>query len=195
MAGAKIENLPTPTSEAAPTPKDLAALKPAHEHQLIRLRNVEGFTVHLGSGDLKVGAEARCDRMPGLDDPQSFLLPSFTPLQVTGGAHQALKDFRLVPRMQHEESHTLENMLLYTIHSGIIHLLVKNMSPPEQYVRLTEHVFTQTVFSFIESRGAGTKALFLEMTGECVVYPVWIDLLDSFVDLFVAILVPNRDAY
>ncbi len=54
MARAEVENLPLPTMPAAAAAEHFAAFKPADEHLLIRLGNIEAFTVHLLMGSLRV---------------------------------------------------------------------------------------------------------------------------------------------
>src|SRR5215216_724677 len=90
VTGAEVEDPtpPPPVTQAAP--EDLPPSEPAHEDELVRLRDVEGLAVHL-LFELYVFADSLRYGMPRRDYPEPLRVV-VAPLEVAGCAHELLED-------------------------------------------------------------------------------------------------------
>lgn len=93
MAGTKIENAPASPVIAATRSKNLSALNPTNENQVVRLRDIEGLAVHFRLGNNNGFRQALCNGMCGVDNPYPFTLAAFmlAPAKIAGGTHEPSK--------------------------------------------------------------------------------------------------------
>ena len=84
MAGTEVEHFPLPSVVAAAASEHFPSLKPADEHQLVGLRDVEPLSVHLLVRDDDLLVQALHNRMARVDHPQDLLLSVLSPFQVPG---------------------------------------------------------------------------------------------------------------
>src|SRR5690606_9113246 len=105
------------------------------EHLLLRRRRREGLAVHLLLRQLEAAAHALRDRMAGIADPESLALGRLAPAQRASRAHESLEELREMPRVQDDQTHPLEDARLRPLDHPVVHLAVRLVSPPDQYVR------------------------------------------------------------
>ena len=58
--------------------------------------------------------------------------------ETSASAHQPTERFRVVPGMEHDESHAFQHALLNSVDQGVTDLLMGNMPPPEEYLGILE---------------------------------------------------------
>src|SRR5262249_23035962 len=157
VAGAEIEYFAAPTLVAAAATEDFAALEPAYEDQHVRCGNIKWLAVHLLLGDFDIISDAFHNRMSWFAHPQPFGLSGLAPFQIAGSAHHSLEKFRFMARMQHEQTHPIQYILLYAIHHMILDFIVQHVAPPRQDIGLAQHVIGQAMLWLVEScRAHGT---------------------------------------
>ena len=172
-------------------------LKPAHEHQLIRLRNCEGLAVHfLAVCQINVLADAGSDGMRRVDIPKNFVLV-VTPQQIAGGTDDCLEDLGVVTGVQCDEAHALAVYALSDFLDQFIrHLAVCNVTPPQQHVCVIEHLIRQTVIRVVQRCGADIQLVVdIQLAQKLCnqsMQAFGINFGDSGLALLVAIFVPDR---
>jgi hypothetical protein len=57
----------------------------------------------------------------------------------------------MMPRMEHDQSHTLQHVLLDAVDQSVTHLLMGNVPPPEEYIGVIENFFAQTFIGIVEA--------------------------------------------
>src|SRR5258707_9820405 len=139
-AGEKIENLALSTRITAAAAEDLAAAEPADQDQAFRLGNIEVLAVHLFVLQLKVFSNACDNGMARLYHPQALMIVALAPSQIARSAQQTPENLGEVPGMQHNQSHACQNPLLHTLHNLVGHLVMREMSPPDQHIGSLEHL-------------------------------------------------------
>ena len=88
VARAEVEHAAGASIKTAPGAENLAAGEARNEHQLVGLRDVEEFPVHLLGLDGEDGRDPPRDRMGGIDGPNELALANRTPPQVAARPHQ-----------------------------------------------------------------------------------------------------------
>ena len=136
----------------------LAALEPAHEDQLVRGRDVEVLAVHLLLRQDEGLAEALGDRMRRVHDPQALAAAVLPPLEVAGRAHQPLEDPREVARVQDDQAHPVEDPGVDPVDDVVAHLVMRDVAPPGQHIRLGEDRVGQAVVRLVERRRPDLEA-------------------------------------
>ena len=76
---------------------------------------------------------------------------------------------------------------------GVVDLVVGQVTPPGQHVRLGEDRVGQAVLRFVERRRANVEARGAQAVGDDVVDAIGIDRPDRLVGALVAVFVPDRD--
>jgi hypothetical protein len=56
-------------------------------------------------------------------------------------AHQPTEEFRVVPGMEHDESHAFGHALLNLVDQSVTDILMGNMPPPQKYIGIVEELF------------------------------------------------------
>lgn len=136
---------------ATAAPEYFATGEPAHHHQIVGSGDIEALAVHF-FGELEVLGHAGRNWMAGLDDPDPLDVIRLAPLEVTGGAHQRLEDFREMARMQHNQAHTtFDHMFFDPDHDVVLDGVVGHMPPPHQHVGLGQYSLAQPMFGVIQS--------------------------------------------
>src|ERR1700737_1134414 len=141
VSGGEIENFAVAAFPSATGAKNIAAFKPRNENNFIRRRNGEWFAVHLAVFDFEITIDAACDGMRGIANPNAFFLSGFTPGERATRAHEALENFRVMRRVQGDETHTLPDAFDHTIDNGIGNSTVRHGAPPPEHGGLFEKLF------------------------------------------------------
>ena len=136
MARLEEEHPPGPPVPATPRPEDLATGERRDEDQFIRRWNVEGFRVHLFSGNHEPIAQTSRDRVILLNHPHMRRLLVLTP---SGNASRMSKQFLegtgIQRRVQGKEPHpTLLHVTENAFQSCILNLAVLQVSEPHKNV-------------------------------------------------------------
>src|ERR671911_1332964 len=110
VAGTEVED-PTPPPPVTQTaPEDFPPSEPAHEDELVRLRNVEGLAVHL-LFELYILADTLGYGMPRRDYPEPLGVV-VAPLEVARRTHEPLEDPGEVARVEDDQAHAAEHPLV-----------------------------------------------------------------------------------
>ena len=93
------------------------------------------------------------DRVAGVDDPEALALAGLAPLEVAGGAHQALEDLGEVAGVEDDQAHAVEDPLLDAIDDLVVDLAVGLVAPPEEDVGASARRSAQAVLGLVEGGG------------------------------------------
>ncbi|MMZ60509.1 hypothetical protein D1872_226080 [compost metagenome] len=155
MTRAEIEDLAQPSLIAAAAAENFAALEPGDEHQLIRGRDFKAFAVHFFLWNFNILAQSPRDRMARLNDPDPLFFPVIPPFQRSGvRSHQAAENLGGMPRVKHNQSHAVQHLLPDPLDDRIADFVMRHMAPPEQHVRLLQHLVRQPMLRLIQHRGS-----------------------------------------
>ena len=196
MAGLKVKYpavSPVPHTSAS---EHLSAREPGKKQRLIRFRDIEALTVHFRVLQFKIVSDPLGDGMIGSDIPQPLLFSRFSPFQRAAGAHQQFERLGQMRGVQGDKAHSLQHPLMHPPCDLIRQVIVGFMAPPDQHVSAVQHLLSQTRLRLIQSRGANPV---LRVRGDklrqCPVNPLGINRRHSFVDFFMAELVPYRNIF
>jgi hypothetical protein len=97
--------------------------------------------------------------------------------------------------MERDEAHLAHiNAALYLGYESIVYLSVSHMSPPDENVGIVKHLVGKALIGIVEGGEGDLIAGLGEELTDASVNAVGIYGLDGLLGLFVAELVPNRDA-
>src|SRR6266540_3329488 len=193
----EVEHPALAAAVAAAGPEHLAAGERAHEHQLVRLRDVEQLAVHLLALDHQRMRDALGDRVAGGNRPEQLAVVVGPPLERAGGAHQPDEDLAEVGRVQRDQAHPGQHVPLDPLDHSAAALAMRGVTPPGEHVGPGEHVVGQPVLRLLEPRRTDhdVGAEFRPQAGrDGLVHGVRVDLLDRGVALVVHVLAPDGDA-
>jgi hypothetical protein len=192
VTGLEVEDLSLATVPAITAAEDLATFEPADEHLFLRRGNVEIFTIHFLVGELDDLGNAMCNGVVRIHAPHVAFLGFFAPREGARCSHETLERLREVARVQGDETHAIEDPVLYLIDDVVLHLVVRAMPPPDQDVGLVKNIAPEAVLFLVESRGLDIHVrLFFQEISNRVVNSLGIDRLDEARLDLVAILVPD----
>ena len=134
VARTEIKDLAVAAFPGAAAPENFAAFKPGEKNDLVRRRDGERFAIHLGVLDFETAIDPAGDRMPGIANPETLPFARLAPGERTARAHQALEDFRVMRRVQRDESHPFPDAAEHTLDDRVLHLAVRGVTPPEEDV-------------------------------------------------------------
>ena len=185
MAGLEVEDLARAAVVAETRAEDEAVLEPAAEDQLVGLGHVEGLAVQLLK-EVEVVGNARGDGVSGEEIPHDLVLVA-APGEVAVGAHHLLEDLGVVTRVEDDETHLAHvDTLADALHQTVVHLMVRHVTPPEQYVGLVQHLIGQTLVGVVQrgeadvQRGIVSLQKGLDQTVDAVGVDVAAGLLQLF---------------
>src|ERR671932_133065 len=115
VARAEVEDATAPAHKATATAEHLPATEGADKHQLVGLRDIEVFAVHLLPRDHERLRHARRNGMAGVDRPDDLAIVGLAPAQGAARAHQADKWLGEVPRMQEKKALSREHPPLHLV--------------------------------------------------------------------------------
>ena len=194
MAWAEVKHAARATPVGRARAEHLAAGEPRDKHEFIGFRDVEVLAVHLFRLERDAITQPGGDRMPWGNHPEVLAVGGFAPFQVATGAHQALENLGEMPGVQDHHAHTLHDMGVNTLDNFVVDLVVRQVAPPEEHVRLLEHVNAEAMLGFIKGGGAHLEPGGAQGTGDGAVNPLWVDFRNFGVLLLVAVFVPNGDS-
>ena len=178
MAGLEVEDPAHAARPGAAGAEHLAAGEPADEHQIVGLGNVEVLAVHLLVGQLEGLGNAPGDGMGGAGAPHAGAI-ALAPLEAAGGAQNRLHGLGRMGGMQADEAHALEHSVLHALHDLIGNAIVRHVRPPDQHVRVIQHLLRQAALGHAQRHGAHDHVLFLLEEGlQRVVQSVGMHLAD-----------------
>src|SRR5437868_9183895 len=139
VAGAKVKDFSIATFPGATGAKNFAPFKPGDENNLIGRGHGEWFTVHFDILDFEVAINPTCDRMGRVTNPESLFFAGFAPDNGTTRAHQPHKRFRVMRRVQRDETHSLPHPRQDALDDGISHFSVCSVAPPDEDIGVLEN--------------------------------------------------------
>src|ERR1700733_5585317 len=94
--------------------------------------------------------------MSWMDHPASFQISfrQLSPRKIAVSTQQTAKEFRVMPGMEHDQSHTFQHALLNAVDQSVTHLLMGNMPPPEEYVCVIENILAETFIRIVKAATA-----------------------------------------
>ena len=150
MARLKIEN-PAPSPPIAdPAAEHLAAGKPADKYCFAGTWNIKIFPVHLLRRKPHTGRDPPGNRMTCTGCPHQFLIVALSPPEGTGGPHQAYKRLRHMGRVKRNKAHSPVHPFCNPLCRLIRHLMLGNVGPIYQHVRMLQHLPGQSLFRIIQ---------------------------------------------
>ena len=158
MTGLEIENLSEASVPAAARTENLTAREPAEKYYFVRLGNIKLLAVHFFNSKAEMSGDTLCDRMSGVDVPDSFSV-AVSPAEITGCAHKRFKNLGVVTRMKNNESHACKHSLMYFFNELIGNLIVCHVTPPDKYIRGFKNFIRKTAAALCESCGADIEIL------------------------------------
>ncbi len=194
MAGTEVEHASEAALQREAAAEHLAALEPRHEDHMRVTGDHKGLAVHLLVGDVEVLGYAGGDRVRGIDAPDALQFPDLPPVQFAAGAVQLAEDLGHMSRVHHQQPHAVPHALAHPRHDGVIYLVVRRVSPPEQHVRGIQHILREAVFRLLQRGGADHEIRRGQTFGKAAVDTAGIKLSDRRLLLFVNILVPDCDS-
>ena len=138
MAGLEVKNIAFSPVVAHSASKHLSAGKPADKYGLIRPGNIKVLSVHLFRRKSYTGWYAFCDRVPLAYRPHQLLVVALPPVQRAGRPHQPCKRLRHMCGVERNKSHSLIDPADNLFRSLIGNLLLGNVGPVYQYIRLLQ---------------------------------------------------------
>lgn len=191
----EVKNLSATAVIAASASENLAALKPADEHQLVGRRHIEAFTVHFFFIEHNALADSFCNGMRWVDNPKALFFLSLPPLEITRSSHQTPENFAVVSAVQDDEAHTGKHPVINAIDDVVGDFVMCEMSPPKQHIGLSQPFFGQTVLVFVErSRFNRETRHRSQIRCDGTVDSVRIDAGDDLILFLMPIFVPYNHA-
>src|SRR5690625_3414590 len=120
---------PLPGAQAA---EHLTATEPADHQQLVRLRDIEPFTVHLFTLKFDVFRHPFKDRVTWAQVPQPLPVLSDPPFEGAVRAQQTPERLAEMSGMQHDQAHAAQYRLLHPVGHLVSNLIMRLMTPPDQ---------------------------------------------------------------
>ena len=192
VAGLEIEDFACSPAEHTAGAEDLSALVPADKDQLIRLRNQERLRIHLLLSQIDIGAYALDNGMGRIDRPDPGGGAVLTPAKLPGGSQQPLEGLGDMPGMEHDQTHAAQHPIRHPLGGFIRNLLMMGMTPPEQHVRIVQHLLGQSVLRLVQGGEAHLKGRVLSQSfPDALMEPLGIDGLDRLHLLFMTEFVPD----
>ncbi len=168
----------------------IAPFEPADKNKAFRCRHIKMRPIHLFLLQIDIFADAFGNRMARVHHPEAFLLARFAPFQVTAGAHELHKDFGHVAGMQHDQPHSLQHTVVDTVYDFVANLLMGDMPPPYQHIRIVQYFLRQPMLRFIQSCSCSIKTRLLQKSGYLGVDTLRIYLADTLLLQFMTIFIP-----
>ena len=196
VPGSEIEDLAIAAAPGAAAAEDLAALEPGNENLLLGRGNDKGLAVHFLGRQFEMRAQTRGNRVPGIADPEPLPVIGLAPRQRTRRAHQPPKHLRIVRGMKHDQAHAFQHAPLDAFHDRLGDLVVGQVTPPRQHIRLGQALLGQAMLGLLQRRGGHdrTRDSFPNALCDGRVHPLRIDRADFRIFVFVHVLAPNHDA-
>ena len=136
------------------------------------------------------------NRVVARGQPQPFPLSRLAPGQVAGRAHQAFKDFRKMPRMQHDQTHAGPNLFGHAFHHRIINLSMCSMAPPQKHIGLRQSGSGQPMLCLLQRcRGGRDRRITVQRISDAVVHAFGVKIRHNLVGLLMHIFAPDNRAY
>ena len=192
VARLEIEEPAVAAVEGTARAEDLAALVPAHKHDLVGLGDTKRLGIGFDAVELKISVDALCDGVCGVDNPNTLKVAVLTPRKVAGRAHERLEYLRMVCRMEADYAHTHKNRGLYAGDDLIGNVPMSDVTPPDEHVGVVDDLLRQSAFRLVNSRGADLDVVAFQEVGDRLMNAVRVDLGNALVMPFVMIFVPNR---
>ena len=158
VARPEVDDPAATPPERAAAAEDLAALEPADEDEFVRRRDVEVLAVHLLLRQDERLVQALGDGMRRIHDPQPLGTAVLAPLEVAGRAHEPLEDPREVAGMEDDQAHAVEDPGVDPLDDRVAHLVVGDVAPPGQDVRLGKDRLGQAVLRLVQGGGPDLEA-------------------------------------
>ena len=93
--------------------------------------------------------------------PQDLFITGFTPFQCTGGSSTELaENLGSMTGVQNNQTHAVDNSLVYAVYDFIRYIPVFHVTPPEQNVGVIENFVGQTVLRHFQRCGFYVKPIF-----------------------------------
>ena len=194
VTGSEVEDLTAASLVSAAGTEYFAAGEPADEYEFIGFGNHEVFAVGFFVFEDDVFADAFCDGMTLVDNPEDFLVAGFTPLEVVGGStHELLEDLGCVAGVENYETHAFDYASVYAVYDFIRNIAVTHMTTPEKYVGFSENFLGKTAFGIVKGSCGNFVSCRFEGTCDAHMNTVGIKRLYGFVGFFMSELIPNCD--
>src|SRR5205809_4031891 len=139
VAGTKVKDFSIATFPGATRAENFAALEPGNENNLIGRRHGERFAVHFDILDFEIAIDSARDRMGWVANPEPFLFAGFAPDDGTTRTHQPHEWFRVMRRVQRDETHSLPHSRQDALDDGVTYFSVRGVTPPDQDVSTLEN--------------------------------------------------------
>ena len=124
----KIENSSQTSLIGYTAAEYLSAFEPPHKDNVLRSGDIKGFPVHLLLSQHKRFRNSLRNRMGRIYCPNPFIV-IIPPFQTAGSAGNRLKDLGFMTGVKHNQSHPLENSLMYPFHNLIADFSMRAMPP------------------------------------------------------------------
>jgi hypothetical protein len=129
-----------------------------------------------------------------VDAPDALELADLAPVQLAAGAVEGAEDLGHVAGVHHQQPHAVPHALPHALHDGVVHPVVRGVSPPEQDVGLGEHVLREPVLRLFQRGGADRQVGRRQLVGQRAVQPLRIELGHRRLLPLMDVLVPDGDA-
>src|SRR5438034_6243708 len=139
VAGTKVKDFSIATFPTATRAENFAVLAPGNENNLIGRRHGERFAVHFDIFDLEIAIDSAGDRMGWVTNPEPFLFAGFAPDDGTTRTHQPHEWFRVMRRVQRDETHSLPHSRQDALDDGVGYFAMCGVAPPDQDIRILEN--------------------------------------------------------
>src|SRR6266513_993042 len=134
VAGAEVKDLSVATFPGAARAENFTALEPGNENNLIGRRHGERFAVHFDILDFEIAIDPARNRMGRVANPEPFLFAGLAPDDGTTRAHQPHEWFRVMRRVQRDETHSLPHSRQDALDDGVGYSTVCGVAPPDQNI-------------------------------------------------------------
>src|SRR4029077_20622319 len=88
--------------------------------------------------------------MAGTDRPDNLAVISLAPVQCAPCSHEPCEDLRPVARVKDDQTHSLDDALIYAVDHGVLHEVMTCVTPPCQHVRVIQDVIGEAVLRQFE---------------------------------------------
>ena len=151
MPGLEEENPSIASGPGAAGAKHLSPAEPSGKYHVVGFGNVEKFTEHFFLLQLKGGRDAPGNRMGGGGCPDSLKIV-ISPAERAAGAQEQLQRLAQMGRVQGDEAHAGQHLLLDLLCQLIRDCVMDGMAAPDQHVRILQDLVGQAESRHVQSQ-------------------------------------------